>query len=79
MRGFESRYADLPDYILQITADIWEGRNLRALDHCYAPDLPVRMPAGLSRGSRATIDGTLATARWRRSPSFPTAGFSART
>ena len=61
MKGFDQRFADLPDYILKITREIWEERRLRSLDDCYAPDLPMRFPSGLVTGSRAVIDGTLAT------------------
>ena len=61
MQGFDSKFADLPDYILKITHEIWEERRLRTLDHYYAPDLPMRFPSGLVTGNRAVIDGTLAT------------------
>lgn len=61
MRGFPNAFADPPDYILKITEEIWEGRDLRALDRYYAADLPMRFPSGLVRGNRAVIDGTLAT------------------
>jgi SnoaL-like polyketide cyclase len=61
MKGFQDKFADLPDYILKITHEIWEERRLRTLDHYYAPDLPMRFPSGLVRGNRAVIDGTLAT------------------
>ncbi len=61
MQGFSDRFADAPDFILKITEEIWEGRDLRSLDHYYAPDLPMRFPSGLVRGNKAVIDGTLAT------------------
>ena len=61
MKGFQDKFADLPDYILKITHEIWEERRLRTLDHYYAPDLPMRFPSGLVVGNRAVIDGTLAT------------------
>lgn len=61
MKGFDPRFTDLPDYIIKITREIWEDRGLATLHHYYAPDIPVRMPSGLSVGNRATIDGTLAT------------------
>ncbi|MCB1402285.1 MAG: nuclear transport factor 2 family protein, partial [Rhodobacteraceae bacterium] len=61
MKGFDPRFADLPDYILKITHEIWEERRLRTLDHYYAPDIPMRFPAGIVHGNRGTIDGTLAT------------------
>ncbi|MCB1312773.1 MAG: ester cyclase [Sedimentitalea sp.] len=61
MKGFDPQFADLPDYILTITREIWEDRGLATLHRYYAPDLPMRFPSGLVRGNRAVIDGTLAT------------------
>jgi predicted ester cyclase len=61
MRGFQDKFTDLPDYIIKITKEIWEDRGLATLRHYYAPDLPMRFPAGLVIGNQAVIDGTLAT------------------
>ena len=61
MKGFQDRFADLPDYIIKITKEIWEERGLTTLRHYYAPDLPMRFPSGVVTGSQAVIDGTLAT------------------
>ena len=61
MKGFDDRFADLPDYILRITEEIWEGRGIATLRRYYGEDIPVRMPGGVSVGNAATIDGTLAT------------------
>ncbi len=61
MRGFSNEFRDLPDYILKITAEIWEGRGLATLHQYYAPDLPMRFPSGLVTGNKAVIDGTMAT------------------
>lgn len=61
MKGFQDKFADLPDYILTITKEIWEDRGLATLRHYYALDLPMRLPSGLVRGNQAVIDGTLAT------------------
>ena len=54
-------YADLPDYILKCTAQIWEGRDIAALDWHYADDLLVRTPTGISRGNAAGKANTMAT------------------
>ena len=59
--GFSQRYSDFPDYILKITHDIWEGRDIASLEETYAPDIAMRFPSGVSVGNRATIDGTMAT------------------
>ncbi len=34
MQGFDKKYLDLPDYILQCTAQIWEQRDIAALHSC---------------------------------------------
>lgn len=61
MKGFDPKFRDFPDYIIGITAEIWEGRGLTTLDAYYAPDVIMRMPLGIVRGNQAVIDGTLAT------------------
>lgn len=61
MRGFDAAFDDLPDYILKITEEIWEGRGLHTLHRYYAPDVIMRMPLGIVQGNAAVIDGTLAT------------------
>jgi len=61
MKGFPNRFENLPDYILEITREIWEERGLASLRRYYAPDIPLRFPSGLVRGNLKVIDGTLAT------------------
>ena len=61
MKGFDAEFADLPDYILQCTARIWEGREIAALNWHYGDNLLVRTPAGISRGNRAGMANTMAT------------------
>jgi predicted ester cyclase len=61
MKGFDAHYSDLPDYILKCTAQIWEGRDIAALDWHYADDLLVRTPSGISRGNAAGKANTMAT------------------
>ena len=61
MKGFDNRFQDLPDFILQCTAEIWEGRGIAELDWHYADDLLVRTPAGISRGNTAGKASTMAT------------------
>ena len=61
MKNFDLKFRDLPDYILRITEEIWEGRGLATLHHYYGRDIPMRMPMGMTVGNLATIDGTLAT------------------
>lgn len=61
MKGFDKAYADPTDYILKCTAQIWEGRDIAALDWHYAKDLLVRAPGGISRGNAAGKANTMAT------------------
>lgn len=61
MKGFDPKFRDLPDYIVKITEEIWEGRGLHTLHDYYAPDVIMRLPLGVTRGNRGVIDGTLAT------------------
>lgn len=59
--GFDPKWKDFPDYIIGITKDIWEGRQLRSLDHLYAPDIPVRSPGSVVTGNQGVIAATMAT------------------
>ena len=61
MKGFNSQFKDLPDYIIKITKEIWEDRGVATLNHYYSKDIPVRSPAGISMGNQATINATMAT------------------
>ena len=62
MRGFDNHWRDLPDYILGITAEIWEGRETgpRMKDY-YAPEVVVRMPGGAAVGEPQATRATVAT------------------
>jgi hypothetical protein len=61
LKGFSNRWTDFPDYILGITREIWEGRDLAGLHHWYAPEIPVRTPMGVGIGNGTVIASTLAT------------------
>lgn len=61
MKGFSNRWNDFPDYILGITRDIWEGRDIAGLHQWYAPDIPVRTPMGVALGNAGVIASTMAT------------------
>ena len=61
MRGFSNRWKDFPDYILGITAQIWEGRDVDSLEHYYTSDIPVRSPGSLVVGNKDVIAATNAT------------------
>ncbi|MEP4194835.1 MAG: ester cyclase [Aliishimia sp.] len=61
MEGFSDRFTDFPDYILGITQEIWEQRNVASLHHYYAPDIPVRSPGSIVFGNAGVIGATMAT------------------
>ena len=61
MRGFDPDFEDLPDYILKITARIWEGRRPDLIRRYYAPDCIVHAPAGDMHGAEAVVANTLET------------------
>lgn len=60
LKGFDERWSDFPDYIIGITADIWEGRDIASLRATYAPDIVLRTPSGVSVGNEPVIASTLA-------------------
>jgi hypothetical protein len=61
LKGFDSRWHDLPDYIIGITKRIWEDRNIATLHHYYTPTMPVRSPASIVIGNKNVIAATMAT------------------
>ncbi|MEO1089674.1 MAG: ester cyclase [Pseudomonadota bacterium] len=61
MQGFDARFADLPDYVLGITREIWEDRGIATLHRYYAPDIVVRSPTSVVVGNGGVIAATMAT------------------
>ncbi|MDP4989723.1 MAG: ester cyclase [Marivita lacus] len=61
MQGFDDRWADVPDFILGITKDIWEDRGIHTLHDYYGPELVVRSPASVIKGNTGIIAATQAT------------------
>ena len=59
MKGFNPKWKDLPDYILGITKEIWEDRNVHTLHHYYTKDMAKRSPHGVVIGNVAVINETL--------------------
>lgn len=59
--GFDPKWKDFPDYIIGITREIWEQRNLHALHGYYAPDIIVRSPGSVVVGNKNVIGATMAT------------------
>ena len=61
MKGFDKKYKDFPDYILKITEQIWEGKDVESIGKFYTKDIPVRSPFGVTYGNKLVIDATYAT------------------
>ena len=61
MKGFSDLFTDFPDYILGITQEIWEHRNIATLHNYYAKDIPVRSPGSIVFGNEGVIAATMAT------------------
>ncbi|MDC3020662.1 ester cyclase [Candidatus Pelagibacter sp.] len=61
MRGFDRKYKDLPDYILKITEQIWENKDVESIGKFYTKDIPVRSPFGVTYGNKSVINATYAT------------------
>jgi len=61
MKGFDSKFVDLPNYILGITEEIWENRGIAKLHDYYASDIVVRSPSSIVVGNQGVIGATMAT------------------
>jgi hypothetical protein len=61
MAGFLPIHPTPEAYILGITRQIWEDRDVASLNHNYAPDVIVRMPGGVSVGNQGVIASTMAS------------------
>ncbi len=60
MRNFDNKWRDFPDFIIGITKEIWEDRQISLLGTAYAPGIVVRGAGGMKIGNQAVIDDTLA-------------------
>ena len=61
MKGFDPKFTDFPDYIIGITKEIWEDRQISTLHHYYSDDIIVRSPASIVIGNQGVIAATMAT------------------
>ena len=61
LKGFDPEFTDLPDYIVRITARIWEGRGVGLIRRWYAPDCVVHTGMGPLAGAEAMVAGTFDT------------------
>jgi predicted ester cyclase len=60
MKSFDPKWGDFPHFIVGITKEIWEDRQIALLETCYAKDIIVRGAGGIKQGCQAVIDDTLA-------------------
>ena len=61
MRGFDPKWRDVPHFIIGITKEIWEDREIGSLRHRYADGLIVRSPASVVVDNTNVIAATMAT------------------
>ena len=61
MKGFDKKYNDFPDFILKITKQIWEGKDVDSIGEFYTNDIPVISPFGITYGNKPVIEATYNT------------------
>lgn len=59
--GFDRAFADIVDYIVKITHEIWDRHDIAAIRRYYSADCPVWTLGGPVAGAEAVIRGTIAT------------------
>ncbi len=57
----QPKYTDFTDFILGITAEIWEGRGIHNLHDYYSENIPVRSPDSIVIGNKEVIRATRET------------------
>ena len=55
MEGFDSKYANFPDWINGITHEIWEERGIDKLLYLYSDDIILRAPPSLVIGNKTVM------------------------
>ena len=60
MKNFDPKWHNFPHFIIGITKEIWEDRQIKLLESCHAPNIIVRAAGGMKIGNQAVIDDTLA-------------------
>lgn len=61
IKGFDSEFSDLDQYIRVITDRIWEGRRIDDINKYYSEGCAVETPSSVSIGVKPVVDGTRAT------------------
>jgi len=54
-------YADMAEFILRITEDIWERKNIGLIYDCYSKDCPIHTLSGEVTGAEAVVRNTIKT------------------
>ncbi len=57
----EPKYSDFTDFILGITAEVWEGRGIGLLRDCYGEDIIMRSPSSIVVGNKEVMRATRQT------------------
>lgn len=61
MPGFDDRYKNIVDYILQITDDIWEKKKINVIHETYTTDVIIHIGAEIINGIETVVHGTIKT------------------
>lgn len=61
MKGFDTEFRNLDQYIRVITERIWEGRRIEDIRKYYSVDCAVETPSSVSTDIKSVIKGTLET------------------
>lgn len=61
MKGFDDNFTDFPDYIIGITKQIWEDRDVTSLKRYYSDDVLLRLTSGIYRGNAGATIKVLST------------------
>lgn len=61
MKGFDPKFKDFPDFIIGVTKEIWEDRNIASLHKYYAENIIVRSPSSIVFGNQGVIAATMST------------------
>jgi len=59
VKGFDSSFKDLADYIIKITAEIWEERNVDAIYRYYHKDVLMHTSYGDGIGVESVVQNTI--------------------
>jgi len=61
VKGFDAKWRDVPHFIIGVTKEIWEDREIASLTHRYREGLVVRSSASVLVGNERIIAATMAT------------------